>query len=50
MSATSKVDNVVEWLERRERGGHSLGLKLTRAILLSPWERHFTELSSARQS
>ena len=38
---------MVEWLKRRARDQHSLGLKPTRAILLCPWERHFTALSPA---
>ena len=33
---------VVEWLKRRVRDQHGLGSKPTRAILLCPWERHFT--------
>ena len=37
----------VEWLKRRARDQHSLGLKPTRAILLCPWERHFTTISPA---
>ena len=36
------VGSVVEWLERRAREQHGLGSKPTRAILLCPWERHFT--------
>ena len=38
---------MVEWLKRRARDQHGLGLKPTRAILLCPWERHFTALSPA---
>ena len=38
---------MVEWLKRRPRDQHSLGSKPTRAILLCPWERHFTALSPA---
>ena len=36
------VGSVAEWLKRRDRDGHNLGSKPTRAILLCPWERHFT--------
>ena len=36
------VGSVVEWLERRARDQNGLGSKPTRAILLCPWERHFT--------
>ena len=38
---------MVEWLERRACDQHGLGSKPTRAILLCPWERHFTALSPA---
>ena len=41
------VGNVVKWLERRVCDRHSLGSKPTRAILLCPWERHFTALFPA---
>ena len=41
------VGSVVEWLERRARDQHGLGSKPTRAILLYPWERHFTAHSPA---
>ena len=41
----SVVGSVVEWLERRAREQHGLSSKPTRAILLCPWERHFTPLS-----
>ena len=41
------VSSVVEWLKRRTRDQHGLGSKLTRVILLFPWERHFTALSPA---
>ena len=37
----------VEWLERRVYDQHGLGSKPTHAILLCPWERHFTALSPA---
>ena len=39
------VGSVVEWLKRRARDQHGLGAKPTRAILLCPWERHFTAFS-----
>ena len=38
------VGSVVEWLKRRTRDQHGLGSKPTRAILLCPWEKHFTLL------
>ena len=41
------VGGVVEWLKRRARDQHCLGSKPTRAILLRPWERHFTAHSPA---
>ena len=41
------VGSVVEWLKRRARDQHGLGSKPTRAILLCPWERHFTAHSPA---
>ena len=41
----TKVGSIVEWLKRRDCDRHSLDSKLTRAILLCPWERHFTALS-----
>ena len=41
------VGSVVEWLKRCAHNQHVLGLKLTRAILLCPWERHLTALSPA---
>ena len=41
------VGSMVEWLKRWTRVQHSLGSKPTRAILLCPWERHFTALSPA---
>ena len=37
----------VEWLKRRARDQHGLGSKLTRAILLCPWEKHFMAHSPA---
>ena len=39
------VHHLVEWLKRRAYDQHGLGLKPTCAILLCPWERHFTALS-----
>ena len=47
LSLTCRVGNVVEWLKCRARDQHGLGSKPTRAILLCPWERHFTALSPA---
>ena len=41
------VGSEVEWLKRRTYDQHVLGSKPTRAILLCPWERHFTALSPA---
>ena len=41
------VGSMVEWLERRNYDPHGLGSKSTRAILLYPWERHFTALYPA---
>ena len=41
------VGSVVEWLKRWARDQHGLGSKPTRAILLYPWERHFTAHSPA---
>ena len=43
----SFVSSVVEWLKRRASEQHGLGSKPTRAILLCPWESHFTAYSSA---
>ena len=39
------VGNVVVWSKRRHYDRHGLGSKLTRAILLCRWEKHFTILS-----
>ena len=39
------VGSVVEWLKRRAYDQHGLGSKPNRAILLCPWERHFTVFS-----
>ena len=41
------VGSVVEWLKHRTDDQHGLGSKPTYAILLGPWERHFTVLSPA---
>ena len=41
------IGSVVEWLKHRTNDQHGLGSKPTRAILLCPWERHFTALSPA---
>ena len=41
------VGSVVEWLKHRTDDQHDLGSKPTCAILLCPWERHFTALSPA---
>ena len=38
---------MVEWLRCRAYDQNGLGSKPTRAILLCPWERHFTALSPA---
>ena len=35
---------MVEWLKRRTYDIDGVGSKPTRAILLCPWERHFTAL------
>ena len=44
-AAWSSAGRVVEWLKRRAHDQHGLGSKTIRAILLCPWERHFTALS-----
>ena len=41
------VDSVVEWLKRRARDQFGLSSKPTCAVLLCPWERHFTTYSPA---
>ena len=41
------VGSVVEWLKHRTDDQQGLGSKPTFAILLCPWERHFTALSPA---
>ena len=38
---------MVKWLKYRADDQHRLGSKHTCAILLCPWERHFTTLSPA---
>ena len=43
----TEIGSVVEWLKRRARDQHGFGSKLTRAIQLCPWERHFTAHSPA---
>ena len=47
LSFISFDGSVVEWLKRRARDQHGLGSKPTRAILVCPWERHFTAHSPA---
>ena len=42
-----RAGSVVEWLKHRTNDQHGLGSKPTYAILLCPWERHFTALSPA---
>ena len=44
---SQQVGSVVEWLKHRTDDQHGLGSKPTYAILLCPWERHFTALSPA---
>ena len=46
-SSSRLVGSVVEWLKHRTDDQHGLGSKPTYAILLCPWERHFTTLSLA---
>ena len=41
---------MIEWLELRDGDRYGPGSKPTRAILLYPWERHFTALSFAWRS
>ena len=41
------VDSVVKWLKRRTSDQRGLGSKPNHAILLCPWERHFTAFSPA---
>ena len=38
------VDSTIEWLEHLDCNRHGPDSKPTRAILLCPWERHFTAL------
>ena len=47
MQYSNYVGSVLEWLKRRAYGQHGLSSKSTCAILLRPWERHFTALSPA---
>ena len=42
VGSVNNVGSVVEWLKPRAYNEHGLGSKPTRAILLCPWERHFT--------
>ena len=41
------LSSVVEWLRHHAYDQHGLGSKVIHAILLYPWERHFTTLSPA---
>ena len=41
------LGSVVEWLKHRAYDQHDLDSKPFRAILLCPWERHFTAHSPA---
>ena len=41
------VGSVVDWLKHRAHDQHGFDSKPTRAILLCPWERHFTAHSPA---
>ena len=47
LKTKEEVGSVVEWLKRWGREQHCLDSKPTRAILLCPWERHFTAHSPA---
>ena len=47
VTVQDSVGSVVEWLKHRTDDQHGLGSKPTQAILLCPWERHFTALSPA---
>ena len=47
MNLTYLSRSFVEWLKHRTDDQHGLGSKPTCAILLCPWERHFTALSPA---
>ena len=40
-------NSVVEWLKHRTNDQYGFGSKPTCAILLCPWERHFTALFPA---
>ena len=46
MDLFMQVNSGVEWLKRRAYDQHGFSSKPTRVILLCPWERHFTALSS----
>ena len=46
-NALIMVGSMVKWLKHRTDDQHGLGSKPTCAILLYPWERHFTALSPA---
>ena len=35
---------MIEWLKRQDCNRHGLDSKPTRAVLLCPWEKHFTAL------
>ena len=50
MKQYGMVGNVDEWLKQQDSNWYGLGLKPTGAILLCPWERHFTALSLAWRS
>ena len=41
------VGSLVEWLKHRADVQHGIGSKPICAILLCPWEKHFTALSPA---
>ena len=44
---SSDVSSMVEWLECQDCDQHNLSSKLTRAILLCPWERYLMALFPA---
>ena len=44
---SKNCSSVVEWLKHRAYDQHGPGSKPTCAILLCPWERHFTALFPA---
>ena len=41
------VGSVIEWLKCRAHDQHGFSSKSKQAMLLCPWERHFTALSPA---